>query len=153
MVKQDIDVARGYFLWLLLNRKGCANHRILFLVLTGENEKVDGYALEFLDSAMDRKSVEEALVIVSNEEMVERVSRHEYRHVVRTKILSRNNIGLLYKWYCLNDCLDNLIFTFVRTNSDNLLDQFLRETDIDERDVVCLALYKLRHIPENGEIL
>ena len=42
----------------------------------------------------------------------------------------------------------NVVFTFVKTNKDNLLEHFINKTDINEEDVVCLALYNLREIPK-----
>ena len=57
-------------------------------------------------------------------------------------------IKLLYKWYCMDGRRKNVVFTFVKTNKDNLLEHFINETDINEEDVVCLALYNLREIPK-----
>ena len=44
MVKQSIDVIKGYLAWLTIQWKEQLDYPNLVLVLTGENEKVDDYA-------------------------------------------------------------------------------------------------------------
>ena len=148
MIRQSVDVIRGYFIWTLLKLEKGINYKKFVLVLTAENSRVDEYALKFLDNAVERKGAEEALVIILDEKMEKKVLQFKYKHTVKTKILSQKNIEFLYKLYCFYNFFDNLAFTFIRTNSDNLLECYLKETDIDEKDIVCLALYKLRSIPE-----
>ena len=146
MIKESLEVILGYLLWLDIKRRYHMDYGKVALVLTGENDKVDGYALSYLDHVMERKCAKEALVIVPGKKDVKTVLLHSYRHPVRTKIMSDGKIKLLYKWHCLDKFYRNLIFTYVRTNRDNLLERFLSETEINEQDAVCLALYNLREI-------
>lgn len=147
MVRQSIEVIKGYFIWSLLKWKEHLDYKKVVLALTGENESVDDYALRYLDYVMERKSAEQALILVSDENTAKKVLLYDYRHEVKTKIVSVKKMELIYKWHCLDRFYKNLIFTYVRTNKDNLLERFLNETEINEEDVVCLALYNLRKIP------
>lgn len=149
MIKQSIDAIKGQLIWSNLMRKESLDDKKIVLVLTGENDRVDEYALKYLDDVIDRKYAEEALVIAADEKMTEKIDQYTYSHPVKTRILPPKKVGLIHKWYCLDKLFfRNLIFTYVRTNKDNLLERFLQETDVDEEDVVCLALYNLTRIPE-----
>ncbi len=147
MVKQSIEIIKGYFIWSVLKWKEHLDYKKVVLVLTGENAKVDDYAIRYLDYVMERKSAEQALVLVSDENAAQKVSLNVCRHKVKTKMICEKKIERIFKWYCLDKFYKNLIFTYVRTNKDNLLERFLNETEINEEDIVCLALYNLRKVP------
>ena len=72
---------------------------------------------------------------------------YQHRHAVRVKAISAQKMELIHKWHCLGRFYKNLIFTYVRTNKDNLLERFLNETEINEEDIVCLVFYNLRSVP------
>lgn len=148
MIKESLEVILGHFLWLAIKWRYCMDYSKIALVLTGENETVDEYALSYLDHVIERKCAKEALVIVSDRKAVKRPLIRRCRYPVRTKVISDRKIKLIFKWHCLDKFYKNLIFTYVRTNQDNLLERFLNETEINEEDAVCLALYNLREIPE-----
>lgn len=141
-------IIKGYIVWLQFRVKEHLDDKKFVLILTEENEKVDQYALKYLDYVMERKYAKEALIIVSNRESAKRVSRYPYKHQIKIKIMPFQKIKLFYRWYCLDGRRKNVVFTFVKTNKDNLLECFINETDINEEDVVCLALYNLRKIPK-----
>lgn len=148
MIRQCLVVIKGYLVWLGVKLRENVDYKKVVLVLTGENDRVDDYALRYLDHVIERKYANEALVIAPDKEMAEKVSRYDYIHRVKAMVLPMKKIVLIYKWFCLDKYFfKNLIFTYTRTNSDNMLGRIMDETDIDEEDVVCLALYKLRTIP------
>lgn len=148
MIRQSVEVIKGYFIWQMMKWKNHLDDRTVVLVLTGENEKVDRYALKYLDYVIERKSAEKALIITPKEENTQKVFQYNYKYEIKAKAISSRNIELIYRWHCQGRFYKNLIFTYVRTNKDNLLERFLNETEINEEDVVCLALYNLRKIPE-----
>ena len=148
MLRQSLMIIKGYIIWLQLRVKEHLDDKKFVLIVTEENEKVDQYALKYLDYVMERKYTKEALVIVSNQGTAKKVSKYHYKHQIKIKIMPFQKIKLLYKWYCMDGRRKNVVFTFVKTNKDNLLEHFINETDINEEDVVCLALYNLREIPK-----
>ena len=153
MIKQCLDVTKGYLIWSAVRLRENVDNKKVVLVLTGENDKVDDYALRYLDHVIERKYADEALVIAPDRGMAEKVFRYDYSHRVKVKVLPMKKIALIYKWYCLDKLFfKNLIFTYIRTTSDNLLGRIMDETDIDEEDVVCLALYNLRTIPGKKKV-
>lgn len=148
MLKQSLMIIKGYIIWLQFRVKEHLDDKKFVLIVTEENEKVDQYALKYLDYVMERKYAKEALIVVSNPESAKKVSRYHYKHQIKIKIMPFQKIKLFYRWYCLDGRRKNVVFTFVKTNKDNLLERFINETDINEEDVICLALYNLRKIPK-----
>lgn len=152
MLKQVAQVMAGQVLWMNLKRQEHLDERKFVLVLTGENEKVDFYALEYLDKVMNRKCADMALILSDQQRCIDMVSQGHYQHTVKAKLLSQKRIMLLFKWYCLDRFFKNLIFTYVRTPKDNLLERFLKETDINEEETVCLCLYNFRKMPAENTV-
>lgn len=147
MLKQVLQVLAGHMLWKKLKRKEHINDKKLVLVLTGENEKIDLYALKYLDQEIARKYADAALIISDQQKCIHMALQYSYQHEVKTKLLSQKEILLLFKWHCLDRFFKNLIFTYVRTPKDNLLERFLNETDVNEEEIVCLCLYNFRKLP------
>lgn len=152
MIKQVVQVMAGQLLWMNLKRQEHLDYKKMVLVLTGENEKVDLYALRYLDKAMNRKSADKALILSDKQKCIDMALRCNYQHTVKTKLLSQKKIMLLFKWFSLDKFYKNLIFTYVRTPKDNLLDRFVRETDINEEEIVCLCLYNFREMPTENTV-
>ena len=120
-------IIKGYIIWLQFRVKEHLDDKKFVLIVTEENEKVDQYALKYLDYVMERKYTKEALVIVSNQGTAKKVSKYHYKHQIKIKIMPFQKIKLLYKWYCMDGRRKNVVFTFVKTNKDNLLEHFIKQ--------------------------
>lgn len=152
MLKQAKQAIAGQLIWNKLKRQEHLDYSKVVLVLTGENEQVDLYALMYLDQLIDRKSADMALIISDKQTCIDMVPQFHYQHKVQTKLMPENQIILLQKRFCLDKFFINLFFTYVRTPKDNLIERFLTETDINEEDVVCLCLYNFRKIPTRNMV-
>ena len=75
MLRQSLMIIKGYIIWLQFRVKEHLDDKKFVLIVTEENEKVDQYALKYLDYVMERKYTKEALVIVSNQGTAKKVSK------------------------------------------------------------------------------
>lgn len=149
MIKEICGVLLGSFFWNFFRLKDGLNYSKVVLVLTGENNEVDRYALMYLDDIIKRKKAKEAIVYVFDQETKEKLTRQiksEY-HVQVTRI-SKRIMGYIYRRYMMERFYKNIFWTFTDYTNNNLLGRFIRETDITAEDVVCLAIYNFRCIPE-----
>ena len=121
----------------------------IVLVLSGENELVDFYALKYLDRAIERKQAREALILTYTEQSFQMLKDYRaYTYPITIKRIKKTKIDRIYRWYRMVKFSPNIFFTFTDKTKDNLLGKFIRETDINEKDVVCLAIYNFRMVPE-----
>jgi hypothetical protein len=122
------------------------------LVLNHENETLDKKAVEYLDYFMDRKTAKKALILYSDPDTrawLKKVKLSDHKVV---KYMEKQRADLLYDYYSFDKFFDNIVFTWTSKPAENLLGRVLAETDVNETDAVCLALYHLRSIPGQGEI-
>ena len=96
MIKQCLDVTKGYLIWTAVRLRENVDYKKVVLVLTGENERVDDYALRYVDHVIERKYANEALVIAPDRETAEKVSRYDSIHRVKVKILPMKKIALIH---------------------------------------------------------
>lgn len=150
MLREICDVLKGSFIWIFLKIRDGINYNKVVLVLTGDNTEVDKYAIDYLDKAIERKHAKESLIYITNADMandIQTVIKSKYRYSIR--IVKETSLDCIYKRYCLNKFFKNIFWTYTDHTKNNLLGRFIRETDIDAKDAVCLAIYNLRNIP-NG---
>lgn len=62
--------------------------------------------------------------------------------------IKEEDLKSLYELYSFYKFYNHIFFTYTNYPKDNLLGRVLRETDISEREAVCLALYKFRKVIE-----
>lgn len=149
MLKDWLEILMGNLAWKYLKIVNGIDSTKVVLVLTGENELVDWYALKYLDRAIDRKQARKALILAYEENILQLAEGYpSFLHSVRIKRVSKRKIDLIYGWYRMVKFNKNLFFTFTDKTKDNLLGRFIRETEINEKDAVCLAIYNFRIIPE-----
>ena len=119
------------------------------MVLTGENHLLDRYSIEYLDLFAKRKSADNALVVWSDIESLEGsdLTRLKLKRI-KAVYLSDRKVKLLYDYYSFDKFFDNIVFTYTSMPEENLLGRILAETEVNEKDAVCLALYHLRYVPE-----
>ena len=147
MIKEIKNIFLEYLNWLLFRIKYDINYDKIVVILTGENEKVDASALDYIEYYASRKSVNNAIIFISNPNVYNSINVNNYNIKVKTYLIDSEKIRKLYHLYCFYKYYDNIVFTYTSIPSDNLLNKVLEETNINERDIVCLALYHLRKIP------
>ncbi len=140
---------RKWLLWRKLKIKYRIDYIKVVLVLTGENKKLDQACLSHLDDFVKRKYAESVIIFYPAECYKDGDIRVESGYKVKLCPLSRAVIDRLYSFYCFMKFFDNIVFTYVDEPSDNQLGRYLRETEVNEEDAACLALYHLRYVPEH----
>jgi hypothetical protein len=98
---------------------------------------------------MDRKRCDAAVIFVESEEILQFAETHlNTNKPVKIKMISKDYIASIYNWYRVVRFNKNMFFTYTDKTKDNLLGRFMRETDINEKDAVCLAIYNFRGVVE-----
>lgn len=147
-MKRILHILHGWLFWRLFCIANNISFKCVVLVLNNENEQLDKYAVEYLDIFSNRKAAKKALIIWSDDETKEWLDKVKLSSEKKVIHVSFKNINLLYDFYCFYKFFDNIVFTFTSKPQENLLGRILNETDINEKDAVCLALYHLRYVPE-----
>ncbi len=148
MRSQLVKILRGQLLWKFLIVKYGIDYGKAVLVLSGENEEVDRQAVVYLPDFMKRKHVNSAIVFCK-EQVKEKTNRMigKNKHV-SVEIFTEDEMARLYTFYCFIKFFDNIVFTNTDTPKDNMLGRYLKETKVNEKEAVCLALYHLRCVPQ-----
>ena len=149
MIREAIEVVIGDISWKLLKLRYGIDYSKVVLVLTNEDTDVDACALKYLDKYVERKVANEAIVIVfGNKERDDKAEKYHFKHKTKFIHCNKKTIDRIYKRNCLSKIRNNIVFTYIDKTENNLLGRFLRETDINADDVVCLAFYNLRMNPD-----
>lgn len=152
MIKEICDVLAGSFLWTILKIKDQLDYSKVVLVLSGENKDVDKYALVYLDTVIDRKRAAKAVIYVTDDETKTFTEKNlNTRYPVKIKKLKSSTVDHIYRRYTIEKFYKNLFWTYTDKTRNNLLGRFIRETEINAEDVVCLAIYNLRQIPNGAK--
>ena len=146
----------GWIRWKIFCFRNGIYYPTVVIVLTGDNEKLDEYALLYLEDFMKRKSAEKAFIICTDDRKKRFLEQKDRQRIlegqnVSIKILSQKKLEMFYDFYSVYKCYDNLVFTYISQPKENMLERVLKETDVNEEDAVCLALYHLRCIPRTEE--
>ena len=149
IMRRVFRVIVGWIYWHIFCLKNQITYRSVVLVLTGENHLLDRYSIEYLDLFAKRKSADNALVVWSDKESLEGsdLTRLKLKRI-KAVYLSDRKVKLLYDYYSFDKFFDNIVFTYTSMPEENLLGRILAETEVNEKDAVCLALYHLRYVPE-----
>lgn len=144
-----MKLVKGSFTWKYLCLRYHISGTTAVLFLSGENPGIDEYALKYLDRVMDRKRCDAAVVFAENKEILQFAESHltTNKHV-KIKMISKDYIESIYNWYRVVRFNKNIFFTYTDKTKDNLLGRFMRETEINEKDAVCLAIYNFRSVLE-----
>ena len=149
MLKEIHDVLAGSIYWTLLKVRDSLDYSKVVLVLTGDNEEVDYYSILYLDKVIERKNAKEAVIYVMDQNIkVLTADKLQSKYPVKIKIVSKKILNYIYRRYTIERFYKNIFWTFTDHTKNNLLGRFMKETDIDAEDVVCLAIYNFRQIPD-----
>lgn len=149
MINVWMKLVKGDLLWKYLRLRYAINDTTVVLFLAGENPKIDEYALKYLGLVMERKGCNRVVIFVENEELfsfakgkLNSSTNADVRKITTAQIMA------VYNWYRVVRFNKNLFFTFTDRTKDNLLGKFMRETEINEKDAVCLAIFNFRKVVE-----
>lgn len=149
MINVWMKLVKGDLLWKYLRLRYAINDTTVVLFLAGENPKIDEYALKYLGLVMERKVCNRVVIFVENEELfcfakgkLNSSTNADVRKITTAQIMA------VYNWYRVVRFNKNLFFTFTDRTKDNLLGKFIRETEINEKDAVCLAIFNFRKVVE-----
>ncbi len=148
MIKQICHIIHGYLIWLRYKMRFKLDQHTVLLVLTGEDRRLDAYALLHLEDHVRRKIADKAVILTVDSATWEQASRSTFPFATEVHRVSEGEIPLLFDYYCFEEYFDNVVFTYIDKPRDNLLGRLLRETDIDEEEAVCLGCYCLRSVPK-----
>ncbi len=147
MIRIWMKLAKGNFIWKYLRVRYHIDATTVVLFLSEDNSKINEYAIKYLDDVMGRKGCKKAVIFTESEELAQLATeRVSTKKAVRVAKLDVDTIMCVYDWYRVIRFNRNVFFTFTDRTKDNLLGRFLRETDIDENDAVCLAIYNFRYV-------
>ncbi|MGN0385619.1 MAG: hypothetical protein ACI4EX_07020 [Lachnospiraceae bacterium] len=150
-MRRVIRILHGWFYWHIFCLLNGITKKSVILILCGENFTLDKYSVEYFDLFIKRKNADTALITWTDPMTKECLNRSNLqKDKVRIKYLSEKHVKLLYDFYSFDKFFDNIVFTYTTTPEENLLGKVLKETEINERDAVCLALFHLRYVPERG---
>lgn len=142
-----IHILHGWLYWRVFSIIHNISYKKVLLVLNNENPQLDKEAVQYLRLFVERKSARSSIIVwteQSTKKWLDEIKLENNKIVY----LPIQKIELLYDYYCFEKFFDNIVFTYTSKPNENLLGRILSETDIDERDAVCLALYHLRYVPK-----
>lgn len=150
MIRQIFHVIQGYMIWQKYRLRFRLGQKKVLLVLAGENRSVDEYALIHLEDYVKRKIADQAVILASDDRLLEQARAAAPGFSFRTEIfrVGQRELLQMYDYYCFEEYFDNVVFTYTDRPKDNLLGKLLKETNIDEEEAVCLGCYCLREIPK-----
>ena len=140
-------ILEGWLFWQRVKIKYGINYSKALIVLSDENHELDRQVLLHLPDFAERKHVNSSIVLCKDNCLGEWVPFADAKSVV-IYTMSSTDMEKLYDYYCFIKFFDNAVFTYTDKPEDNLLGTYLRETDVNEEDAACLALYHLRSVPE-----
>lgn len=117
------------------------------LVLSGENAKIDEISVARFGEYLKKKYLSKGVILVNRFErnMINHIKKNTALHI---RIISLSPIRLkhFYKLHCVKPFVGNIAFTYINTPKDNKLGKYLEKSELDENELVCLALFRLGHV-------
>lgn len=147
MYKRIIRIFHGLLAWNAFRIHNRISYKYVILVLANENRELDRWAIKHLKDFMKRKYVSKGMIIWANQDSEDIIKGEMIPDEVVIKRVSTSTIELFYDYYSFDKYFDNIVFTYTARPEENLLERVLTETEVNEEDAVCLALYHLRTIP------
>lgn len=117
------------------------------LVLSGENTKIDEISIARFNEYLDKKYLSKGVVLVSRREQsrIAPIKKNIASHI-QIIYLPPNKLKRFYELHCVKPFAAHIAFTFIHTPKDNMLGKYLEKSELDENDLVCLALFRLGHV-------
>jgi len=129
--------------WKIFSVKNRITKEKILLILAGENSVIDKIAKCRFQELIEKRYMKNGIIIMSQED---KDVYFENANGIDIIYLTPDKIKLLYEYYCFYKFTNNIVFTYVMTPHDNKLQSYINGSNIDENDVVCLALFRLGHI-------
>lgn len=146
-IKDTNRLKHYYELWEVFQAR-YGLEKAVVLMLTNDNPEYDLEAVHYLQAYMKRNMKENAHVFYFSEK-TEKLLGHTADHYhIKVHKIDEEELKLLYELYSFYKFYDHIFFTYTDYPKDNLLGRVLKETDISEKEAVCLALYNFRKVIE-----
>ena len=94
MFRQICHIVHGRLVWLKWKRRFRLDHRKVLLVLTGENEQIDKYALLHLKDYMRRKVADRAVILASDRKIWKQAAAFASCFPVKAYLVKEQERGL-----------------------------------------------------------
>lgn len=151
MCKRILRILHGWFFWSVFRLWHRVSYRCAILVLANENQDLDRWAVFHFHDFMKRKYADRGIIIWNGHGTEPLIQVKNPLGRIVLKQISANKIDLLYDYYSFDKFFENIVFTITAKPEENLLGRILEETEVNEQDAVCLALYHLRCVPSQME--
>ena len=147
-VGKDVDRIKKYYeLWKEFQIKYILKKDVV-LMLANDNLEFDRSAVTYLKIYMKRNMKENAHIFYFSERTEELLTSIADDVKIAVHKINEEDLKSLYDLYSFYKFYDYIFFTYTNYPQDNLLGRVLKETDISEREAVCLALYNFREVVE-----
>lgn len=147
-IREDTDrIKKDYELWEKFQIRYALDKDVV-LMLANDNLEFDLGAVAYLKTYMKRNMKENAHIFYFSEKSEELLNNMADDIKIAVHKIKEEDLKSLYELYSFYKFYNHIFFTYTNYPKDNLLGRVLRETDISEREAVCLALYKFRKVIE-----
>lgn len=141
-------ILKGWLFWQRTRIKYKINYSKVVIVLSGQNNELDRQVLLHLRDFIRRKHADTAIVLCGEGCENKWIKFMEDYSDISVHSLADGDMTLLYSYYNYMKFFDNIVFTYTDEPENNLLGKYIRNTEVNEEDAACLALYHLRHVPD-----
>lgn len=143
MLRDIIRIVWIYYKWICFKLFHGINKDMIVLALANENKKLDDIAVKRFSEMLDKRYATGGMILAQREVFDDIVCNDKRIKVIYT---SSKKMEDLFSLYCFYSFTNNIVFTYVDTPKDNYLSDYIKNSDIDENDVVCLALFRLGNL-------
>ena len=137
----------GRRLWKQLRRKYKINYDKVVIFLPEENPEWNYYALAYLNDFRLRKGANEAIVFAADDQICE-MAKKMHLSSTTVRFMSGEQMKVIMKYYCFDKFFDNARFFYFDFPRDNNNSRILEKSNVTKEEIVCLAFYCLRQMPE-----
>lgn len=99
MFREMIFILHGVWIWQILCFQFCIDKKTVVLILTGDNRKLDWYALVHLKDFMDRKFAKRAVILFYDKAAYRQIKLADLPDSIRLYYLTEKKIRKLYNYY------------------------------------------------------
>ncbi len=148
MDRELIEAANGRRFWLRLFRQYNADRYIL---LPHEESDYNGYAVDYLDSYLEKERVQSALIVASDQTVLDRVTAYEGPNDVRGVYMPPEQMMAIMRFYALYPFSDQVVIVSLTIPYDTCGENLLTIPGVTKRELFCYDIYRFDCVPKLGE--
>jgi hypothetical protein len=142
------DAWRGRCIWINEKRRLHITYDDVVILLSEDDGEWNRQALLLLPHYMKRKGARRAIIFASENISMEFVKRNTSGVNIVLEEVNLEKQHLLNRYYCLRRFFDNIVFFFLDYPKDNNAREIIENDNISKRELIALAFYVLRCVPE-----